>query len=103
MAGWGTTVASEVLTQMYIVMRTADANLVSGPTSYLLTLIQHILRKIASAPRELHSQVCRRNSTKQVKEEDDQARVAKAKTKNHRAQRSRGESTKEPKCRTQRK
>jgi hypothetical protein len=39
--------ASRVLTQMYIVMRTTDANPISGPMSYLLTLIQDIHRKAA--------------------------------------------------------
>jgi hypothetical protein len=42
--------ASRVLTQMYIVTRTADENPVSRPMSYLLTLSQHIHRKTASTP-----------------------------------------------------
>jgi hypothetical protein len=39
--------ASRALTQMYIVMRTADATPVWGPRLYLFALTQHIRRKTA--------------------------------------------------------
>jgi hypothetical protein len=45
-----TTISSRVLTQMYIVMRTADETPVWGPRSYLFTLSQHIRYTTASIP-----------------------------------------------------
>ena len=70
MTGRCQTTARRALTQMYIVMRTADANLVSGPISYLftITLLQYVLRKTTSVLCEENSQICWGNGTKKVKD-----------------------------------
>ena len=65
--------ASRVLTQMYIVLRTADANLISGPILYLFTIPSFSTFSARLLPSCKHSQICWENGTKKVKEQYDKA------------------------------